>query len=160
MISFKEYLTEQANKAGTYAGVRPSEKDADQLSNMLGKFKVPNPEPKDKLHVTLLYSRKHLPNYVPNPNLSYKAEIKNLEIWPTKSGKNCLVMTMVSPALSSRHNALMKEHDATFDYPEFKVHLSLSYDVGDFDHAELSKHLPKSITLSKEYWEELNTVGK
>ena len=159
MKSFKEYIMEE--KKGTYAAVRPSKDHSDKLSTMMLKHDVPNAEAHDKLHCTLLYSRKHLPDYKPEPDIEHHADVKGLEIWPTKSGKNCLVMKLHSPSLEKRHKDLMDKHEATYDYPEYKPHLSLSYDVGDnFDHKKLEKDLPKSIKLKHEYQEELDTTGK
>lgn len=158
MLSFKEYLMEE--KKGTYAAVQPSKSDGEQLHKMLVAHGVPNPETPEKLHATLLYSRKHLPLYNPDEELEHHADIHKLEVWPTKSGKNCLVMKLHSPALEKRHELLMKKHRATYDYPDFKPHVSLSYDIGDFDHKDLHKHLPKSIRLGREYKEPLDVTGK
>lgn len=158
MMSFKEYLVE--SHAGTYAAVRPSKEDGDKIKEFMRLHNIPNPEPVDKLHATLLYSRKHLPSYKPDTSLSHDAKVHSLEVWPTKSGKNCLVAKLHSPSLCDRHTHLMDKHNATYDYPEFKPHVSLSYDIGDYDISKLkASHLP-SLKMTNEYKEALDTSGK
>ena len=157
MKSFKEYITE--SKKGTYAAVRPDVSSAKSLTDLMTKHGVPNPEPADKLHSTLLYSRKNLPKYTPDTSISHESDSHKLEVWPTKSGKNCLVMKMNAPSLESRHKELMYKHKATYDYPEYKPHISLSYDIGDFDINKI-KDIPKKMKFTNEYQEELDTSGK
>jgi hypothetical protein len=161
MRSFKEFLIEYTQLSGTYAAVKPSKNDSNILEKFISDNNIPNPEPIDKLHATLLYSRKPLPSYKPDPKLTHLVLVDKLEIWPTKSGKNCLVLKLKSDDLSKRHLYLMNKHKATYDYPEFKVHISLSYDVGDYDISKLNiKYLPKTIKLDGEYHEPLDTSGK
>lgn len=158
MITFKEFLKE-ATLPGTYAAVRPSKDDMVRILAFANKMGIPNIEA--ELHVTLLYSRKNLPNYTPDKSLEFASTPKKFEIWPTKSGMNCLVLTLDSPALQARHKFLMDEHDAEYDFDKYKVHISLSYDVGDFDILALDvKNLPSMITLTDEYTEELDLIGK
>lgn len=157
MKTYRQFLTELKKQLGTYAAVRPQEADA--LTLIMKEAKVPNPE--ENLHATLLYSRKNLPNYTPDPSLEFVAMPNKFEIWPTQSGMNCLVLTLKSPQLQDRHKLLMKEHGATFDYPEYKVHISLSYDVGVFDISVLNIHdLPSVMMLTDEYTEELDLKGR
>ena len=159
MMSFKEYLMEA--QAGTYAAVRPSKEDGDKIQKFMGLHNIPNPEPTDKLHATLLYSRKHLPDYEPDTTLVHDAKIDSLEVWNTKSGKNCLVAKITSPSLANRYTKLMVEHGATAEYSEFKPHISLSYDIGNFDISKLKvSQLPKSLKMTDEYKEALDTNGK
>ena len=155
MLSFKDFISE--SKSGTYAAVTPTEESHTHLRKFMEDNKIPNAE--KNLHATLLYSRKHLPNYKPDDSIEHHADTHKLEIWPTKSGKNCLVMKLNSDSLKTRHKKLMDEHKATYDYPEFNPHISLSYDVGDFDHTKL-KNIPKKLKLSNEYSEDLDTTGK
>lgn len=158
MKSFKEFLMEQ-EKPGTYAAVKPDSLATDKINKVLKDMKVPEPE--QNLHVTLLYSRKNLPNFKPNGFGVYVAKPKKIEVWPTKSGKNCLVLTLDCPSLVERHKYLMKKHQATYDYTEYKTHMSLSYDIGDYDINNLSiSDFPTTLLLTHEYTEELDTKGK
>lgn len=158
-MSFKEYLIEA--QAGTYAAVKPSKEDGKKIKEFMDTYNIPNPEPVSELHSTLLYSRKFLPNYKPDRALSHDAKINSLEVWPTKSGKNCLVAKLDAPSLCDRHAHLMDEHGATYDFSEFKPHISLSYDIGDYDISKLKiDQLPQQLKMTKEYKESLDTGGK
>ena len=146
---------------GTYAAVKPDTKSSEFLQNFMNKFGVPNPEPTHKIHATLLYSRKYLPHYKPQSDLTHEASPDALEIWKTKSGKNCLVLKLKSDSLSNRHKNLMDKHEATYDYPEYKTHISLSYDIGDdFDVSKIDIVDIPDILLTHEYHEVLDTTGK
>jgi hypothetical protein len=51
----------------------------------------------------------------------------------------------------------MKLHKAEYDFDEYKCHITLSYDIGDFDYKKLNpKDFVKSIEVVKEYQEDLN----
>ena len=145
---------------GTYAAVKPDDESKHILMKYLHDKGVPNPESGDKLHSTLLYSRKHLKDYKSDAHLSHDATPHKIEVWPTKSGKKCLVLKLHSPSLQARHEHLMDKHKATYDYPEFKPHISLSYDIGDYDHSKLTHHDIPHLKLTHEYHEDLDTTGK
>lgn len=158
-MTFKEFIKDASK--GTYAAVRPTEHASHMLRTIMMKHNVLNAEPCDKLHVTLLYSRKHLPDYNPNPSLMFMATPEKFEIWPTKSGKNCLVLKMKSDMLVQRHKQLMADHQATYDYPEYTPHISLSYDAGDIDVSKFNiEDLPMHLIFSYEYEESLDITGK
>jgi hypothetical protein len=126
---------------------------------------IPNGVPADKLHSTILYSRKHLPDYVPagkyeEPIVGNPLE---LDVWETHANEegdttNCLVLKYECASLCARHKALMDAHEATFDYDEYVPHITLSYDIGDMDKSSLPdiKEYVKEIVIDEEYGEELN----
>jgi 2'-5' RNA ligase len=52
----------------------------------------------------------------------------------------------------------MKKHDATYDFPEYKPHITLSYDIGDLDEKNLpdiGKYVDE-IGIDEEYGEDLD----
>lgn len=147
---------------GTYAGVRFSESTTEALKKYIKENKIPNPVSADKFHTTLLYSRKYLPNYKPAGEYSTPmfGKPENFEIWqsqPDENGKksNCLVLRYSCPELYQRHHKLMLQHGATYDYDEYKTHVTLSYDVGDIDVNKLPQ-FEDSLEITEEYYEDLN----
>lgn len=140
---------------GTYAGYRYTEESVDRVKNYIAENAIPNAN--EKIHTTLLYSRKYLPNYIPLGMLSEPIEAKpaGLEAWDTCDGKRALVLITISPEMVARHNALMKEHDAMYDYDKFKTHVTLSYDIGDMDITNLPP-FEHSLFANEEYYEELD----
>lgn len=160
-----EIIMETEHK-GTYAGVRFDDNTKRAISKYIKDNDIPNPVSADKLHTTLLYSRKHLPNYKPLGQLkrALVGHPTEFDVWESK-GKlrdeattRCLVLEFKCPNLVERHKHLMDEHQATYDFPEYKTHITLSYDIGDLDIDDLPdiKKTLDSITIVEEYSEELD----
>lgn len=158
--TLKHYIKEAEEKQGTYAGVRLSSKTQQAVDQYCEDNNIPNAIPAKKLHITILYSRKPCPNYTPSQDpYPMTAKVQQFEMWVSEhiEGKpNCLVLKVRCPDLVKRHNELMDEHDATFDYPDYKTHLTFSYDVGDLDVKALPK-FEHDIILENEYYEPLRT---
>lgn len=160
-----EILNEKQEAKGTYAAVSFSTETKDALLKYISDNDIPTPVPGSKLHTTLLYSRKFLSDYEPagkiDPPLIGKPG--EFEAWET-NGENspktrCLVLKFKCPELEARHEELMSEHQATFDYPEYKTHITLSYDIGDMDIDDLPSITDylKEIEIVDEYGENLDT---
>lgn len=121
---------------GTYAGVRFWNDNQLDLINWVLKNNIPNPCRPETYHATLLYSRKHLPDYEP---CGFLKEMKYAKFGGFAKfdfrllGTKCLVMKLDSPYLTERHKCLMDVFGATYDFPEYIPHITLSYDVGDLD---------------------------
>ena len=160
----KEILEEKRKtKRGTYSGVKPTQETIDQVGKYLKDNKVPTPVKPEKLHITILYSRKYLPNYKPAGKIStpYKCKATDFTVWktspedPNEPKTNCLIVKLDCPELIKRHKDLMKEHGATFDYDKYEPHITLSYDIGDLDVSKLPK--PNfDLEFDTEYKEDLN----
>lgn len=156
-------LYEKESEKGTYAGIRFDADTKRALQEFIHDNKIPNSVRPDKLHSTLLYSRKYLPDYKPAGKLqpALVGEPIKFDVWETNGEggpkTKCLVVQFNCPDLEKRHKELMKEHDATYDYPEFKTHVTLSYDIEDLD----VKSLPDASTIGplhmvEEYGEDLD----
>lgn len=159
------HLFEKQNAAtGTYAAVTFSDDTIKSLLALQEQLEVPSPLSEDKFHTTLLYSRKELPNYIAagklQPVITSDDIDFTLDIWPNADKtKRCLVLKYECQWLLDRHNELMEEHGATFDYPEYNPHITLSYDVGpDWEMKDATVHFKnqKPITIVSEYSEPLN----
>ncbi len=158
-------LKEALKKKGTYAGVRFCDNTKDAIQAYMDENNIPNMLDKEKLHSTLLYSRKHCPDYTPAGNVSMVGVPKEFDVWNTQapegSGKDtsrALVLKYECPELEQRHMSLRKEHGATHDFPDYTPHITLSYDIGDTDVDQLpdiSKFLSQ-INIVKEYGEDLD----
>lgn len=74
-------------------------------------------------------------------------------MWTTngigKEVTRSLILLLHSPWLVMRHNELRRVHDATHDYPEYIPHVTLSYNIGDFDISTLNiNELPEDLALT------------
>lgn len=159
----KEKDNKEINEVGTYAAVKFE--DSEDKVKLLKELGIPNVN--EDLHCTLLYSRKNCPNYVPinmTDGYYYEEAIAypdHLDIFKDKEGKNCLVLILRSGWLTKRHKDLMKEHNATYDFPKYNPHITLSYDIGAFDYKNIEQDLIKSdefykLVINEEYKEDLH----
>lgn len=155
-------LTELKQQKGTYAAVKFSDQTKGNIADYMAANDIPNPLPIDKMHTTLLYSRKYLPDYEPagkysNPMVGTPEQFEVWESSPDEDGNRsmCLVLKFKCPELEARHEHLMKEHGATYDYDEYKTHITFSYNVGDMKVDNLPK-FESDIEVVSEYGEDLN----
>lgn len=126
-------------KKPMYLGVRF---DGDSLAAIEALNKdVENRTSKNDFHVTVAYSRKPIAVTALGklePPVSVKA--KHYSVFKTQTGKNCLVLEVESPDLTARHTELNDVYGASYDFPDYKPHITLSYDCGiGFDINKLPK---------------------
>lgn len=135
---------------GTYSAVTFSKETNKKISDFSKSLGV---EPIEDLHSTLLFSRKYLPNYKAKGEINETAKHVGWEMFDSQDDKKALVMVLSSDFLQTRHNVLMKEHGATWDYPEYIPHCTLSYDYNGDIPTEL---LDEVLNLVNEYQEDLD----
>ena len=160
--SFREFLQEKYGTAGTYAAMKFTRESALNIRKYLVQNDIPNPVPQDKLHVTLLYSRKPMHGFVPLGELEDPMEVRveGFDVWDTQDGKKAMVARLDAPKLITRHKALMDRYEGTFDFDEYRPHFTMSYDVGpDFDKDAVPR-FTCPLFLNQEYGEDLNTNWK
>lgn len=157
-------LNEIATKKpdGSYAGVKFSDKTNKAIAKYITDNKIPNSVQEGKLHTTLLYSRKYLENYTPPGDLdkAMMGKPTRFEKWPSQPDEDgnvamCLVLCYDCDDLVNRHKSLMDEHNATYDFDEYKPHVTFSYDVGSLQCKDLPK-FSNDIEIVNEYGEDLN----
>ena len=127
-------LTQYAkHKDGTYVSLEMSEESRKLLDHYvemnLGLTERVDPS---TYHITVIYSRTPVPsaeNLLHMPTmLPVEAMVTGYEVFPTKSDGNCLVMRVVCP-YATRLNSQLAKEGATSDYPEYKSHLSIAYNI-------------------------------
>lgn len=144
---------------GTYVGLRFSKESMEALSKIADK--LPNSTSKGEMHVTLIYSKKPISFSKDDckGKLDPPIEIKpkKFSIFETEGGQKVLVLELDCDEILKRHQFIMDKFGATYDYPEYKPHVSLSYDIGDFDIKKLGdvKDIP-NLYANKEYTDDIN----
>lgn len=150
-----EKNNENKKVEGTYVGAKFDDETKANLVKMMKKLKVPNPLEIENFHTTIIFSRKKF-----KEDFEALGDLKKpwvgtptkFEIFTGRNDQNCLVMKYECTEQRKRHEKLMKEHEATYDWPEYKIHLTLSYDCGDFDPKELNpKDYINQIVVNNEY---------
>lgn len=145
-------------KNGTYVGLRVSAASSDLLYETCVDSGVPVKYSmfKERLHTTVIYSRKHCPNILlPKEGTKYMAEPDGYEIFSGMRGENILVLKLNSPEVSELHRQLVIANGATHDYPYFNLHVTLSYNYTDTSVMGILpfKHL---VELGEAYSEDLD----
>ncbi len=153
-----------STKSGSYAAVSFSDSTVDAIAKYLKDNDIPNGIATSKLHTTLLYSKKYLPNYKAQGTIDppWIGTPTHFNVWKSQpkedgSTKNCLVLEYKCEELTKRHEFLMDEHDAQYDFPDYKPHITFSYDIGDLDvdkFPDITEALPE-IEIVDEYGEDL-----
>lgn len=149
MMNFKEF------SKGLYVAAKFSESTLDALEKLQRSLKIPNPVPRDKLHTTIVYSRVFVPYKVASGSFEI-ADRGSLTIFETGQGARALVLELESVYLTTRHN-YAKALGATYDFPDYRPHITLSYDVGPLSFIG-TYDVP--VILDREYSEELNLDWK
>lgn len=164
----KQKLIEESKK-GTYVGVHF---DSDTVKR-IKEFAVDNKISlqQHKLHTTVLYSLKYLPNCkslgkLNTPLIGRPKKFSVVETSfpgdqdqpPNESGKieYSLVLQYDSPELVARNKELKKEHSATHHFDPYKPHITLSYDVGDINVSKLNSKDIGNINIVLEYGKDLD----
>lgn len=160
MGKFKEFLKE-SEEVGTYVGGRIDSEVSADLVNLSKEYLEGSIN--EEIHTTILYSTKPCPEYKELGEVSYNAVYDALHIFQGET--NVLVVKLSSQDLINRHETLMEEHQASYDFPEYIPHITLSYDVGDLkvediDSEFIDKLKEMDFTITYEYYEPLNTNWK
>ena len=119
------------HKDGTYVSMDLSQESRELLDNFvemnLGLTERVDPS---TYHITVIYSRTGVPSaehYAGYGN-EQPARVTGYEIFPTKNDGKCLVMRLQHPFAELLNKRLTAE-GATSDYPEYKPHMTLAYDI-------------------------------
>jgi 2'-5' RNA ligase len=152
---------------GTYAALRPDgatisaiRQYVEKLAD-LGLSLGVEPVAEIDWHCTLLYSRVVHASYVPDKNLTHLAHFKEWKVFESKeSKKKCLVMAVESKSILARHEYLMRTLGATYDFPDYIPHVTLSYNLGpDYQAKDPNDVFPpfnSPLVLADEYRMELD----
>lgn len=118
---------------GTYASLKVLDPSAARLYEYIKKNKLPQGyEDRQALHCTLLWSRRECPDMFPEFDVVHRARPTGLHVFHSE-GKKRLVLLLDAPTVVERHKTLMREHNATYDFEEYHPHVTIAYDIGDFE---------------------------
>lgn len=158
-MNFKEFLENKKENyypTGVYIAVLPNEKTEKAIKKFQDKY-LKNVKANDELHTTLIYSNKPQKEKIQPNNNTYAAHFAGFDLFGEE--KDTLVMKLSSDALSSRNKDLTKKYNFVSDYDSYNPHITLAYDVKDFDVNSLST-FNEEIILENEYIEDLNDDWK
>lgn len=143
---------------GTYIAVRVHPESERLIREFMELYDVPivYPNVERRRHITLVSSDDDfVKEFEAKPDVKYMAMPKKLDVMPTREGNPCLVLHLECTELVARHNEILERYNATDRYPEFKCHISFSYDIGNYDMSKLPPFMAP-IVVGEEYCEEFN----
>lgn len=127
--------TEKKKPDGTYVGVTFNRETQNAIKKFIKSHDIPNMVGRNKMHTTIIYSRKYFvfDDFKAEIDPAWIGKAKEFHVWETRDEKKskALVLAYTCPELIKEHKRIMKEYDATYDFPEYIPHITLSYDVGD-----------------------------
>lgn len=153
-----EGLSKPIPSPGTFIGVRFTSDSVDMLHNLITFNGIDNPINLEELHSTLIFSRVDISGdevAQPRSGLREKCVMKGYHIFQKEDGPPVLVVKLDSKYLSTRHEEIMDGTMATYDFPDYIPHVTLSYDFnGNIDDLLA---LPKTpLIIESEYSEEID----
>jgi hypothetical protein len=100
----------------------------------------------ESLHCTLLYSVKCDGFQLDQTKYPMKVKVLGFDFYnDLKGNKTVCVLELEDSELNNRHKELMKVQGATYDFPAFRSHVSVAYNVPDWE-----KHMNNLSTQGEE----------
>ena len=120
---------------GLYVCVEFDMETLNNFEKYLSQYSIPNETPISKLHTTIIFSEK----YVNFPPEKYEETIdpESYDFELFGEDKNCLVLTFESEKLTERWKKAT-DAGALFKFDTYVPHVTLSYNIEDFDIEKLS----------------------
>lgn len=112
---------------GTYVSAKFTEDTLDRIEKIQKYLGLLNPVSRADLHTTICFSRVNVPFTASNASLEVSNK-NHLEVWQTNNGP-ALILCLESPYLVERHK-YSRILGASYDYPDYKPHITLSYNLG------------------------------
>jgi len=127
LSSLKEYAK---HKDGTYVALQMSQGSKDLLDNFVrSNLGLEERVSKDSYHVTVIYSRTPVPDAEKIKGEHHAMALcTGYDMFSTKDGGKCLVMR-VNCTNATELNAMLTRMGATSDYPEYKAHITIAYNI-------------------------------
>ena len=138
---------------GVYISVKLTKDSLKDFNDYLNKH-LPDFDHTPDPHLTIIYSKKAFKGTIKTKVYNVSAKFKSMEIFG--SDEKALVAELESEELSNRNKELVKEHGFISDFSPYKPHITLAYDVGDFDISTIPD-LKMDFIFDSETVEPLNT---
>lgn len=126
-------MSDETKPVGLYACVKYDQATMDWIEQIGKKLRVPNLISQKDFHTTIQYSRADVPGYEVDGSMGGKVANSgaiSFEKFKKPGEPSCLVMRFDSPVLQLRHD-YGRLLGASYDFPVYKPHITLSYDVPD-----------------------------
>lgn len=135
MITYRDFFLHNQN--GTYICKKPNDRSTKMILELQTKLGLENAIEFNDLHTTLIYSKRGNA-LVELSNEPAWAECARFALFGPE--QNVLVIELISTDLHNRQQKLMSEGSFISDWPDYKPHVSLSYNYsGELPDSSLLK---------------------
>ena len=125
MKTFKDH----SHVNGTYVSAKVNNVTLNKLDKWVSENGIKNATDPTTYHSTIVYSRKGVPQVKDyNFKTPITGSIKEWKLFPTQNGTKALVLIVKSDDLEKYHEDTRKLYGATWDYPDYHPHITISYD--------------------------------
>ena len=129
-----ELIMEKLHRTGVYVSVKLAKESMKDFNDYLEK-NLPDYNHTPEPHLTLIYSKKEFNGEVETKDYTVEAKFKSFSVFGKE--EKALVAELTSEELVNRNKELVDEYDFISDFDPYKPHITLAYDVGDFDVSTL-----------------------
>lgn len=150
---------EITSSKGTYAAVKFDDKTVEALLQLIKDNKIPNGLTSKDFHSTICFSRKHLKNFKNLGDFSkdpWTGTPTRFGTFPNGPEKTAAILFYKCSEQTKRFNEICDDYGATWDYDKYHCHITLSYDIDDYDMKKLDIKDIGPIIIVSEYTEELD----
>lgn len=137
-----EFSSSNSHDHGTIAMLKLNEEDSEKLYKWCNENNIPCID-KDKLHCTVLFSKKPVEQLSKHNNKDVNVEA---DIIGWKKLGDALTLELDAPIAAKIHEYMLKK-GGTHDYPEYIAHISVCYDWSQQDLPAATPDFP--ITFDK-----------
>jgi len=95
------------NLLGTYSGLKLDNNSQQKLLSVAKFLNIPNIIQPEKMHCTLIYSKKYSSKYKPLGEVIHTANLNHFSIFKNKYGGNALVIEIESDSIHKRNKTLI-----------------------------------------------------
>jgi hypothetical protein len=146
--------------------VRRDVLNADAIVKWAKKAGFKTTLPADDMHVTLAFSKSPVDWMKAGDNWGGEQDGK-LKVRPGGvrvlekfgDGAGCIVLAFSCSELTWRHEQIKRDAGASWDYPDYNPHITITYDVGDLDWQKVEPYRGP-IVLGPEIFEEIDEDWK
>ena len=130
-------LFEFADDKGSYAAVQFDPETVKALEAYQYDNEIPNPLNPDEFHSTVMFSEKYIPNFQTlGDDLDWEGTFTEFDIFDSDDDR-ALVLKYDCYELHDRWQKIIDKYGATWKWPNFHPHITLSYNIGDMDISNL-----------------------
>lgn len=149
--------TPKDNNKGVYCALELNTISKDAITDTVKQLDIPEAITSDEYHVTIAYSKKHFdPGYTSRKE-DIIGTITDFTYFPNsaKPGYKALVLLLDCDEAVQLHDDTM-DRGASYDYPEYKPHITLSYDIADDYDFDFEKFRDMKVYFNRIYSEPLD----